>query len=207
MRAASHSLLAFLSLAVATYAVIAYGFFPLGSLVHPDMRMAFESHRTAIYAHIFGSAVALAIGPLQFLPRLRSARPRLHRWLGRLYLGIGVLIGGLAGLLMAFHAFGGAVGRLGFGMLAVLWLYTGLRAFLAIRVRDVATHRRWMVRNFALTFAAVTLRMWLPASVASGVPFELAYPVIAWLCWVPNLAVAELLLGSARSAPASVETS
>jgi hypothetical protein len=50
-----------------------------------------------------------------------------------------------------------------------------------------------MVRNFALTFAAVTLRLWLPGSVLSGVPFEVAYPIVAWLCWVPNLVVAELL--------------
>jgi hypothetical protein len=50
-----------------------------------------------------------------------------------------------------------------------------------------------MVRNFALTFAAVTLRLYLPASMAAGVAFELAYPVIAWLCWLPNVIVAEVL--------------
>jgi hypothetical protein len=50
-----------------------------------------------------------------------------------------------------------------------------------------------MVRNFALTFAAVTLRFYLPGSVAAGIAFELAYPVIAWLCWLPNIVIAELL--------------
>ena len=49
------------------------------------------------------------------------------------------------------------------------------------------------MRNFALTFAAVTLRVYLPTSMALGVPFESAYPLIAWLCWVPNLLVAEPL--------------
>jgi len=82
--------------------------------------------------------------------------------------------------------------RLGFACLALGWLYTGLRAYLAIRAHDIVSHRRWMVRNFALTFGAVTLRLWLPASMAFGIAFELAYPVIAWLCWVPNLLVAEL---------------
>jgi hypothetical protein len=56
-----------------------------------------------------------------------------------------------------------------------------------------------MIRNFALTFAAVTLRLWLPASVVSGVPFGIAYAIVAWLCWLPNLAVAEWMLG--REAP------
>jgi hypothetical protein len=89
--------------------------------------------------------------------------------------------------------------RLGFGALAVAWLYTGLRAYLAIRARDVTAHRRWMVRNFSLTFAAVTLRLWLPASVVTGIPFAIAYPVIAWLCWVPNLVLAELLFNQMRN--------
>ena len=95
---------------------------------------------------------------------------------------------------MAFHAFGGLPARLGFGVLALLWLYTGYRAYRAIRARDIAAHRRWMVRNFALTFAAVMLRLYLPSAMASGMAFELAYPVIAWLCWVPNLVVAEWII-------------
>ena len=82
--------------------------------------------------------------------------------MGRIYLGVGVLIGGIAGLIMSTHAFGGTPARLGFGTLAVVWLFTGARAYLAIRGGDVATHRRWMVRNFSLTFAAVTLRLYLP---------------------------------------------
>lgn len=48
---------------------------------------------------------------------------------------------------------------LGLAGLALAWLYTGLRAYLAIRARDIAAHRCWMVRNFALAFASVTLRL------------------------------------------------
>jgi uncharacterized membrane protein len=194
MRLAGYVALIVLSLGVAGYAVGVYGFLPLGAVLHPDMRAAFEAHRAAVYVHIFASAVALALGPLQFSTRLRSTRLRLHRWLGRLYVGVGVLGGGVAGLSMAFHAFGGLASRLGFACLALAWLYTGYRAYRAIRGGNVAAHRRWMVRNFALTFAAVTLRIWQPASVVAGIPFELAYPVIAWLCWLPNLLVAELVL-------------
>ncbi|MGA8048566.1 MAG: DUF2306 domain-containing protein, partial [Burkholderiales bacterium] len=167
MRLASHAALIVLSLGVAAYAIGVYGFLPLGVAVHPDMRAGFEAHRSGIYAHVFASAVALALGPFQFSARLRAARLGLHRWLGRLYLGVGVLVGGAAGLFMAFHAFGGLAARLGFACLALAWLYTGLRAYQAIRARDLVSHRRWMVRNFALTFAAVTLRLWLPASVVA----------------------------------------
>jgi uncharacterized membrane protein len=196
MRRATFFALAFLSLGVAGYALFVYAFLPLGRALHPDMQAAYEAHRVGIYTHVFASVFALVLGPFQLSARLRGTHLALHRWMGRLYLGVGVLVGGLAGLFMAFHAFGGAVSRLGFGALALAWLYTGLRAWLAIRGRDIASHRRWMVRNFALTFAAVTLRLWLPASVVSGIPFELAYPVIAWLCWLPNLVLAELLFNN-----------
>lgn len=192
--------LALLSLGVAGYALVVYGLLPLGAVVHPDMRAAFEANRVTIYAHVYASSLALLLGPFQFWPRLRAARPAVHRWMGRVYLGVGVLVGGLAGLAMATVAFGGTAARLGFGCLALAWLYTGLRAYAAIRARDVASHRRWMIRNFALTFAAVTLRLYLPGSVASGISMEAAYPVIAWLCWVPNLAVAEWLLHQPREA-------
>jgi len=184
--------MSFLSLGVAGYAAFVYGFLPLGNLLHPEMKVTYDAHAAGIYTHVFAAMFALLLGPWQFSSRLRNSRPALHRWMGRFYLGVGVLIGGLAGLYMAFHAFGGLVAQSGFGVLAVLWLYTGLQAFRAIRAGDVAIHRRWMVRNFALSFAAVTLRLWLPGSVASGIAFEVAYPVIAWACWVPNLVVAEL---------------
>jgi uncharacterized membrane protein len=198
MRHAGFVTLIVLSLGVAGYAVAVYGFLPLGAWLHPDMRATFEANRAGIYAHVFASVAALTLGPFQFCEGLRVTRPAVHRWSGRLYLGVGVLVGGLSGLYMAFHAFGGPVSRLGFGSLALAWLYTGFRAYRAIRAGDVVSHRRWMVRNFSLAFAAVTLRLWLPASVASGVPFELAYPVIAWLCWTPNLVFAELLLRRVR---------
>jgi uncharacterized membrane protein len=189
-----NSTLAVLSLGVAAYALVAYGLFPLGAAVHPDMRAGFAAHPVGIYAHVFASIAALALGPFQFSTRLRARHPAVHRWMGRLYLGVGVLIGGLAGLYLSAYAYGGAVSQLGFAALAIAWLYTGLRAYRAILARDVVGHRRWMVRNFALAFGAVTLRLWLPAAVVSGVPFELAYPAVAWLCWVPNLVAAELIL-------------
>jgi len=81
--------------------------------------------------------------------------------------------------------------RYGFASLAVLWLYTGFRACVSIRKGAVVDHNKWMLRNFALTFAAVTLRIYLPISMLIGLEFSATYPVIAWLCWVPNIAFVE----------------
>lgn len=184
------ALMYLLAIGVGVYAVVAYAFNPLGALVHPAMKANFQAHPVGIYTHVFASLVALVLGPFQFSETLRRRNLELHRRLGSTYL-MGVLVGGLAGLYMAFFAFGGVVSSLGFGLLAVLWLYTGVMGTVTIARHDPEGHRRWMVRNFALTFAAVTLRIYLPVSMAARLDFALAYPIIAWLCWVPNLAVAE----------------
>ena len=65
-------------------------------------------------------------------------------------------------------------------------------AFLSIRAGDVTRHRQWMVRSYALTLAAVTLRIQLPFYQAVlGLSFDDAYAIVAWFCWIPNLVVAE----------------
>jgi len=65
----------------------------------------------------------------------------------------------------------------------------------SIRVRDVRHHREWMLRSYALIFAAVTLRVWMPilATVYQG-QFVPAYRWSAWLCWVPNVLVVEWMI-------------
>jgi hypothetical protein len=188
----SQAALAVLSVGVVGYAVVVYALLPIGQLVHPRMAEVFRQNAPTVYAHVFGSSVALLLGPLQFWAAFRARRPALHRLAGKLYLGLGVGLGGIAGLILATRAQGGLGGQLGFACLALAWLYTAVHALGAAQSRDFVQHRRWMVRNFALTFAAVTLRLWLPAAFVIGRwPFETFYAAIAWLCWVPNLVVAE----------------
>ena len=185
------------SVGVAAYALFGYTLRPLGSLVHPEMKIAYEANSVAVFAHVFASLVALALGPLQLSPKLRSRNISLHRALGRIYL-FGVLIGGIAGLSISRIAFGGFVSMVGFGCLAILWLFTALMALQSIRQKKIDLHRRWMIRNFSLTFAAVTLRIYLGLFFAAAVPFETFYPVLAWISWVPNILFAEWAILSRR---------
>jgi len=147
----------------------------------------------ALSAHLAGSLWALAVGPWQLNQRLRDRSLGRHRWLGRSYV-VGVLVGGAGALYLAQFAETGTIARLGFTCLAVTWLTCTVMAFVRIRQGNRVDHRRWMIRSYALTLAAVTLRLYLPASFGLGVPFASAYPVIAWICWVPNLIVAEAIL-------------
>lgn len=134
--------------------------------------------------HIAGSILALMIGPFTLSPKFREKNVKLHRMLGRIYL-LGILFGGGAGFYLAFYASGGITGKLGFGTLSVIWILTAFQALRKILGKKVHLHRQWMIRNYSLTFAAVTLRIWLPVFVVV---------VISWLAWVPNLIIAELYL-------------
>ena len=166
----------------------------------PEQRATYVAHLTFLMTHIIASMLAILIGAFQFLPPLRKGRLlKVHRWLGRTYL-LGILFGGLSGLYMAQFAHGGIVSELGFGVLAVLWLYTGYRAYRHTRNKDLEAHRQWMIRNYALTFAGVMLRIWVPLSGAAGIEFTTAYTAIAWLCWVPNLILAQWIIN--RTLPA-----
>lgn len=160
----------------------------------PQFGEKFAGHLPVLLLHIFGGVLALFLGPWQFWGGFRNRYLRLHRWVGRVYL-TAVLIGAVAGLYMAAIAFGGLPSSIGFAALAVLWLTTAVMAYLRIRRGDVERHREWMIRNYALTFAAVTLRLWIPLFLSLGFAFVEAYITVAWLCWVPNLLLAELYLG------------
>ena len=140
--------------------------------------------------HIVAAAVALLVGPWQFVTALRRRVPRIHRVLGRTYVA-GSVLGGGAGAAIALTTTHGTVAGSGFLVLGLLWCVTTVVAVRAAVRRDLATHRRWMVRSFALTFAAVTLRLYLGVADAAGLDYETSYDVVAWLSWLPNLLAVE----------------
>lgn len=178
-----------------TIAAIAVAGYALSAAVAPALRSTFvdnmiQTTPNSAIMHFLAGTMVIIIGALQFHPGIRSHRPQVHRWLGRIYLA-GVLVGGLAGLYLSFYAFGGMVARFGFGLLAVCWLGATAMAYAHIRARRVQLHKIWMIRSYALCLAAFSLRIYLPLFLISGSPFDDAYPVIAWLCWVPNILIAE----------------
>lgn len=143
--------------------------------------------------HAASAATALLVGPIQFVSRVRAARPKLHRWLGRIYV-VCCIAGGITGLVLALGASTGPVSVLGFGLLAVAWTVSTVIAWRAAVERRFAQHQAWMIRSFALTCAALTLRVYIPTLEVLPVPFETGYRVISFACWVPNVLIAELLL-------------
>lgn len=195
------------SLAIVAFAVSTYTAGTMASLAEQGSGLAphYASLPTffqyVLYVHIACAAVALLIGPAQFATALRTRFNRLHRTLGRVYL-VAVVVGGVAGLILAPVNEAGFVGFFGFGALAVLWVVTAVKAYRSVRARDFRSHQAWMIRNFALTYAAVTLRIWIGVLVAThlllGLPgeetFANAYAAVPFLAWLPNIVVAEIMI-------------
>ncbi len=181
----------FLSIVVA---LVSYRFVVLGL----DQAFAGATHqlltsKEAFYLHIITAPIALFIAPFQFSTRFRAQSIRRHRLMGRIYCGA-VFLAGITGVMIGFNANGGLIAQSGFVLLAVIWLLATFRALQVVMRGQIALHQAWMIRSIALTFAGVTLRVLLPVQLMAGITIDVAYPVVAWLCWVPNLVVAEYII-------------
>ncbi|WP_339748612.1 DUF2306 domain-containing protein [uncultured Maricaulis sp.] len=187
---ASYSVLVFLCLAVALYASVYY--LPASWLEIEGILLLINGFGPGLLAlHAGAASIAIVLGPFQFLPGLRQRRPRVHHLIGRLYV-TGCFLGGLSGLGLAIGTTFGPLVTIGFGSMAIAWLYTTFRGIHAAMSGQFQAHRRWMLRSFAVTLAAVSLRIFLPLMLMSGVEFAHAYPFISYACWIPNLVLVEI---------------
>lgn len=151
-----------------------------------------------LVVHVVAAMIALLTGPLQFVPRLRKRLPAVHRATGLVYVAA-IAIGSPAGFVLAVGTTAGPVAATGFAavaMLSIAFTWLGWRA--AVQ-RQFESHRVWMLRSWAMTAGAITLRLLLPASAMLGLGFYTAYPVIAWLSWLINLAIAEIFIRRGRA--------
>ncbi len=141
------------------------------------------------YGHILLGGVALLVGWVQFSKKLRNTNLKRHRTIGKIYV-VAALISGVCGFFIAFYANGGLITTIGFMCLAIIWLFSTLKAYFAVRKGDLQLHQGMMIYSYAACFAAVTLRIWLPLLSLVFQDFTIAYRIVAWLCWVPNIIVA-----------------
>ncbi|QEE35651.1 DUF2306 domain-containing protein [Octadecabacter sp. SW4] len=187
----------FLSIVVA---LVSYRFIVLGmEVVYANETHQLLTFKNAFYLHIITAPIALFVAPFQLSKRFRAKSIRRHRLMGRIYCAA-VLLAGVTGVLIGFNAKGGPIAQSGFVLLAVIWLIATFRALQVVRLGQIGLHQEWMIRSIALTFAGVTLRIILPAQLVSGISLDVAYPIVAWLCWVPNLIVVEYFIRRSRTA-------
>jgi hypothetical protein len=103
----------------------------------------------AVAAHLALAFLVLVGGPLQFVAGVRARLPRLHRWIGRVYL-VTAITTALVGLymLMTRGTIGDLPQHVAICFNALLIVLSGGFAWLAAISRDFVAHRRWVLRLF-----------------------------------------------------------
>jgi Predicted membrane protein (DUF2306) len=151
--------------------------------------------RFAFYTHVFSSILVLLAGFTQFSDTIFKKYRGFHKKMGYVYVINILMVTGPASLLMGFYANGGLSSRIAFVLLAVLWLsFTAIALYKAIK-KDFVAHRIFMIRSFALTLSAITLRIWkVIIAATTDIPPMDRYRIIAWLGWCLNLIIAEYII-------------
>ena len=117
-------------------------------------RLQVIADRHLLIPHTLAGTFALLAGPLQFSTRFRQRHLQIHRVLGRLY-ALSVFVGSFTGIALAW----GRPGLPGTSMQAAAWMVCTTAAVIAAHNRQVAVHRQWMARSYAVTFTFVSSRV------------------------------------------------
>lgn len=152
----------------------------------------FFASPSPVVIHIITAAVYALFGAFQFVSRLWQRGLKWHRWVGRLLVPFGLLVG-LSGLWMTvfyprtdnlLYIF-----RLFFGFGMILSIILG---FVSIRLRDITQHQAWMTRAYAIGMGAGTqVLTGMVGAIIFGKPNEFENALLMGAAWAVNLAVAE----------------
>jgi uncharacterized membrane protein len=163
---------------------------------------SFARHPLLTMLHITPGLLFILLAPLQFVRRLRNRKPKLHRWIGRLVLVSGLIIGGSALVMSPQMAIGGANETAATTLFAIVFLFSLIKAFLHVRRRRFALHREWMIRAFAVGFAVASIRPIVGVFFATSRLTHLAphdfFGTAFWLGFTIQLMVAEIWINYTR---------
>jgi uncharacterized membrane protein len=152
-------------------------------------------YRIAFFSHVYSSILVIAFGVSQFSRTIKNRFPTIHRLNGKAYILLILLVSGPSGLIMSYYANGGLLAQISFSILSILWIYFTLQAFLFVKKGNYRKHRDFMIRSYALTLSAISLRLFKFGIVYF---FELppmdTYKIVSILGWTVNLAIAELII-------------
>ncbi len=152
-------------------------------------------YRVAFFVHVFSAIFVLLAGFTQFSKKIRTKFPVIHKRMGWLYVLVTLLLAGPSGFIIGIYANGGISSKIAFCLLSVLWIFFTALSLLKIIKKQVLSHRKWMIRSFALALSAITLRAWKYILVALFHPKPMdVYQIVAWLGWTLNLVIAELII-------------
>lgn len=146
-----------------------------------------------LFTHIFSASLALLLLALQFLIGLKQRSRKIHRTIGYAYVFF-VMSSSISAALLSPYSDTGLIASIGFFSLSTISIFTTIMALTMAKSKNYLLHRKWMIRSGSLIFAGVMLRIYLGFSDFIGIRYEIAYPIVAWISWLPNLLAVEYFL-------------
>jgi len=156
----------------------------------------FARYPALTLSHILPGLLFMVLGPLQFSATLRRRHRTWHRWSGRVFL-LGSLIIGISAMIMslAMPAIGGVVQAVATTLFALLFLIALGKAYWHVRRREIAQHRAWMLRAFAIGLAVATIRpiigLFFATSRLTRLTPDTFFGIAFWIGFVLHVVVAE----------------
>lgn len=151
-----------------------------------------DFYRLSFYSHIFTSLLVLLSGTFLFSNYILKKHKAIHQWAGRVYVFLLLGIAAPSGFIMGFYANGGFLAQLSFMILTPLWWWFTWKGFQTALRKDFQSHRIWMIRSYALTLSAISLRIY---QMILGAYFYMdpviQYTLVSWISWVGNLLIVE----------------
>lgn len=163
---------------------------------------------TAFYIHISSSVLVIATGLTQFSKTLMFKYPKWHRGIGKMYVILVLFVAGPSGFVMAFYGNGGFWARCAFVLQAMFWWGLTYMAYQTVKEGKLKEHGKYMIRSYAMTLSAISLRgatyvvavwkmrngIFCPNSDYHLLCYPDFYILVAWLSWIVNVLIAELLI-------------
>jgi uncharacterized membrane protein len=159
----------------------------------------FADNRVLTLLHVVPGGVFLILAPLQFSPAIRDRHRRFHRWSGRVIAALAFLAG-VSGLWIGLVLPYASNERLPIALFGALFLLAPLKGIRAIRRGDVAHHRQWMIRLFAVGIGIAVVRVVATPMIAILRP-ERIQDIMAlafWTGWTLSVTSAELWIRATR---------
>ena len=156
----------------------------------------FARHPTLTLIHIVPGLFFMVLGPLQFSSSIRARHLWWHRLSGKVFVICGLVIG-ISALLMSFAmpAIGGVNQAAATTFFSIVFLFALSKAFWHIRRREIALHREWMIRAFAIGLAVATIRpiigIFFATSPITGLTPHEFFGTAFWIGFVLHLIAAE----------------
>lgn len=160
-----------------------------------DLDVAFQGKAALTWVHISCGLLFVILVPLQFVDKIRSRHPMIHRRVGQVLIADGV-VAGVLGIVMVFRQpIGGASEVAAILTFGALFLFALLRGFWYIRHRNVTLHREWMIRAVAIALGVATVRpimgLFFATSRLTGLTPHDFFGTAFWIGFTLNLIVAE----------------